>query len=43
MSFRPPSAELKQKNYHNSPNMQVHETAPFNYLFKIIKSVLYLL
>ncbi len=22
MSFRAPSAALKQKNYHNSPNMQ---------------------
>ncbi len=36
MSFRAPSAALKQKNYHNSPNMQ--PIIPlFQLLFKFIK------
>ncbi len=51
MSFRAPSSALKQKNYHNSPNMQpiitfisgaikVHETSHFDYRVKIIQRVL---
>ncbi len=54
MSFRGPSTPLKQKNYHNSLNMQpiitlfqvfflVHETSPFDYRFKIIEGVFSLL
>ncbi len=36
-SFRAPSAALKQKNYHNSPNMQPIVTL-FQVLLKFIKS-----
>ncbi len=36
MSFRAPSAALKQKNYHNSPNMQPIITE-FQVLFKSVK------
>ncbi len=36
MSFRAPSAALKQKNYHNSPNMQTIKTY-FQGLFKSMK------
>ncbi len=36
MSFRAPSAVLKQKNYHNSPNMQ-QIVALFQVLFKFMK------
>ncbi len=54
MSFRAPSSALKQKNYHNSPNMspiitkfhvlfKCYETPPFDYRFKIIKRVFSLL
>ncbi len=50
MSFRARSAALKQKNFHNSPNMQPIVTlfqvlfkfikkSPFDYRFKIIKHV----
>ncbi len=37
MSFRALSAALKQKNYHNSPNMQPIITL-FQVLFKFMKS-----
>ncbi len=52
MSFRAPPAALKQKTYHNSPNMQPIITffqdrfkfmKRFGYLFKLIKRVLALL
>ncbi len=36
MSFRAPSAALKQKNYHNSPNMLPIITK-FQVLFKFVK------
>ncbi len=36
MSFRAPPAALKQKNYHNSPNMQPIVTF-FRVLFKFMK------
>ncbi len=36
MSFRAPSSALKQKNYHNSPNMQPITTL-FQVLFKFMK------
>ncbi len=51
MSFRAPSAAVKQKNYHNTPSMSpiiplfqvllnFDEMTPFDYRFKIIKRVL---
>ncbi len=36
MSFRAPSAALKQNNYHNSPNMQPIITK-FQVLYKFMK------
>ncbi len=51
MSFRAPSAALKQKNFHYSPNMQpiitlfqvLFKFMTFDYRFKIMKCVLFLL
>ncbi len=48
MHFRAPHATIKQKNYHNSQNVQpivrrFHETLPLDCLFKTIGSVLSLL